>query len=81
MIIKEQDLFPNDMDANKNAWISILVDLLKVDGSYDSEGLGLYYFDLDLSDIFSQITEDDVVDAFGQYNITKKDLENILLSM
>lgn len=76
--IKEQDLFPNDMDANKNAWISVLVDLLKVDGSYDSEGLGLYYFDLDLSDIFSLISEDDVAAEFGQYNITKKDLENIM---
>lgn len=60
------------MDSNKNAWISVLVDLLKVDGSYDSEGLGLYYFDLDLSDIFSLISEDDVAAEFGQYNITKK---------
>lgn len=71
-MIKEQDLFPNDMEANKNAWISVLVDLLKVDGSYDSEGLGLYYFDLDLSDIFSQVSEDDVAAEFGQYHITKK---------
>ncbi len=77
-MIKEQDLFPNDMEANKNAWISVLVDLLKVDGSYDSEGLGLYYFDLDLSDIFSQVSEDDVAAEFGQYHITKKDLENIM---
>lgn len=77
-VIKERDLFPNDMNPNKNAWVSILVDLLKVDGSYDSEGLGLYYFDLDLSDIFSQLTEEDVNAEYGQYHITKKDLENIM---
>lgn len=77
-VIKERDLFPNDMSPNKNAWVSILVDLLKVDGSYDSEGLGLYYFDLDLSDIFSQLTEEDVNAEYGQYHITKKDLENIM---
>lgn len=77
-MIKERDLFLNDMSADKNAWIAILVNLLKVNGSYDSGGLGLYHFDLDLSDIFSQLTEDDVTAEYGQYHITKDDLKNIM---
>lgn len=44
-MIKEGNLFQNDLSAHKNAWITTLVDLLKVDGSNDAEGLGLYFFD------------------------------------
>lgn len=40
-MIKEGNLFQNDLSAHKNAWITILVDLLKVDGSNDGEGLVL----------------------------------------
>lgn len=76
--VKNKDLFPNGLSAHKNAWIALLVDLLKVDGSYDGEGLGLYYFDLDLSEIMKQIDEEDVREAFGKYDITKKDLETIM---
>lgn len=77
-IIKEKDLFQNDLSPHKNAWAAMLVDLLKVDGSFDGEGLGLYYFDLNLKEIMSQIDEDDVEEAFGKYNIDKKDLETIM---
>lgn len=77
-MIKEGNLFQNDLSAHKNAWITILVDLLKVDGSNDGEGLGLYFFDVDITDIMSQIDEEDVEAEFGEYNITKKDLETIM---
>lgn len=77
-MIKEKDLFPNELSAHKNAWITLLIDLLKVDGAYDGEGLGLYYFDIDLKDIMRQIDEEDVKDEFGQYEITKADLETIM---
>lgn len=77
-MIKEGNLFQNDLSAHKNAWITALVDLLKVDGSNDGEGLGLYFFDVDLTDIMSQIDEEDVEAEFGEYNITKKDLETIM---
>ena len=77
-MIKEGNLFQNDLSAHKNAWITTLVDLLKVDGSNDGEGLGLYFFDVDLTDIMSQIDEEDVEAEFGEYNITKKDLETIM---
>ena len=52
--------------------------MLKVDGSNDGEGLGLYFFDVDITDIMSQIDEEDVEAEFGEYNITKKDLETIM---
>ena len=77
-MIKEKNLFPNDMGAHKNAWISLMVDLLKVDGSYDGEGLGLYYFDIDMDDVMGQIDEEDVEAEFGSYGITKADLEAIM---
>ena len=77
-MIKEGNLFQNDLSAHKNAWITTLVDLLKVDGSNDGEGLGLYFFDVDLTDIMTQVDEEDVEAEFGEYNITKKDLKTIM---
>ena len=77
-IIKEESLFSSDLSAHKKAWITVLYDLLKVDGAYDGEGLGLYYFDLDIKDIMSQIDEIEVKEAYGQYGITKADLETIM---
>ena len=77
-IIKEKNLFSNKLSSHKNAWISILVDLLKVDGIYDGEGMGLYYFDLDISGIMSRISEEDVKEEFGQYGITKRDLATMM---
>lgn len=44
-LIKEKNLFHNELSAHKNAWVATMVDLLKLDGVYDGEGLGLYYFD------------------------------------
>ena len=77
-MIKEKDLFPNKLSAHKNAWIAIMVELLKVDGSYGGEGLGLFYFDIDLSDIMDNLDEEDIKEEFGKYNVTKKDLETII---
>ena len=76
--IKGRDLLPNTMNAHKNAWATLLIDLLKVDGDYDGEGLGLYYFDLDLSDIMDNFTEEDIEEEFGAFGITKKDFETIM---
>ena len=78
-IIKEKDLFAGDgMSSQKNAWVALLIDLLRVDGRFDGQGLGMYHFDIDLSDVMSQIDEDEVQEIFGQYNITKKDLETLI---
>ena len=56
-LIEKKDLFdtntPNDksetVEPTKQAEITILFEILKVDGIYGGEGLGLYYFDYDLS--------------------------------
>lgn len=66
--IKTRDLFHNGMSSHKNAWAAILVDLLRIDGAYDSEGLGLYYFDLDIYEILNEFTDEEVEQAFAQYN-------------
>lgn len=66
--IKTKDLFQNNMNSHKNAWAAILVDLLKVDGAYDGEGLGLYYFDLDLHDLLNEFSDTDIEEAFSQFN-------------
>ena len=45
-IIKKRNLFSNDLDEQKNAWIAIMVDLLIVDGKCgDFEGVrnGRYF--------------------------------------
>ena len=77
-IIKSQNLFDNEMSAHKQAWVTLLVDLLKVDGDYGGEGLGLYYFSLNLSDIMQLISEEDIKEQLGDYQITKADLETII---
>lgn len=66
-----------DLNAQKNAWISILIDLLKVDGRYDSEGVGLYYFDLNLSIIENDISEDEIKEFF-EGKLSKEDFFNLL---
>lgn len=77
-LIRERDLIPNDLTPHKNAWAALLVDLLKIDGNYDSEGMGLYYFDLDLQDIMEQLDDEDIEETFGQYNIGRKELADLI---
>lgn len=80
--IKTKDLFQNDMDSHKNAWAAILVDLLRIDGTYDGEGLGLYYFDLDIHEILNEFSDEDIEEEFAQYNckMNKEEL-NILMQV
>ena len=80
--IKAKDLFQNDMDSHKNAWAAILVDLLRIDGTYDGEGLGLYYFDLDIHEILNEFSDEDIEEEFAQYNckMNKEEL-NILMQV
>lgn len=76
--IKTKDLFHNDMNAHKNAWASVLVDLLKIDGSYDGEGLGLYYFDLDIKEIIDNFDDEEIADAFDVCNMTREELYTLM---
>ena len=50
--IANGELFPRGRDCEEEATLSLLVELLKVDGVFSSEGLGLYYFELDFSEYF-----------------------------
>ena len=78
-LIKQNNLFRYDcMSTRKNAWAALLTELLKVDGNYDCEGLGLFYFDLDLSTIDEEFTEEDVREDLGKYNISKHDLLELI---
>lgn len=81
-VIKTKDLFQNDMSSHKNAWAAILVDLLRVDGAYDGEGLGLYYFDLDIYEILNEFSNEEIEEAFAQFNckMNKEEL-NILMQV
>lgn len=78
--IKTKDLFQNNMGSHKNAWAAILVDLLRVDGAYDGEGLGLYFFDLDIHEILNEFSDEDIEEAFAQYNckMNKEELNTLM---
>lgn len=77
-IIRENELNTNELSPIKNAWIAVLRDLLKVDGYYDGEGLGLYYFDINIDSVMDNIDEDDVEAEFGEYDVDKEDLKTII---
>ena len=76
--IAENSLFEDEMSAFKHAWVAVLTELMKVNGSFDGEGLGLFHFALDLDPILLQFDDEDIEAEFGQYNIDKKDLENLI---
>ncbi len=76
--IQTKNLFDNDMGAEKNAWITVLYDLLRVDGMYDGEGVGLYYFDLDLSDLENALSEEEIRQTFPGLDISKKDFMTLI---
>lgn len=79
-MIRSRDLLENDMGAQKNAWATILVDLLSIDGAYDGERLGLYYFDLDISKIIEEFSDEEIEEAFEVYNckMNKKELYTLM---
>ena len=77
--IRDGDLFPDSpIDANKQAWVTALSELLNVDGGYGAEGLGIFYFTLDVDDILDRIGDEGINQEFGKYNINRKDLVNVL---
>lgn len=78
-LIRNGNLFDNDMSPFKNAWVTVLVELLRIDGQNSCEGKGLYHFELDLSPIIDQFEDLDVAEAFGGYGFTTcEDLASIL---
>ncbi len=74
-VIKIKALFHNNLSAHKNAWATVLVDLLRVDGAYDGESLGLYYFYLDMSEIINEFDDEQIEEAFGEHNCRMNKME------
>lgn len=69
-VIEKHNLFSDDnLDSEKEAWITILRELLEVDGQYTGEGIGLFYFKLDIDDIISRLPKGAIEQEFGKYNI------------
>src|SRR5574344_1240779 len=78
-IIYENSLLSDaPIDSTKYAWVTALSELLNVDGGYGAEGLGLFYFTLDVDDILNRIGDEGINAEFGKYNINKNDLSNVL---
>ena len=77
-LIRKKSLFDNNMNAHKNAWATVLVDLLRVDGAYDGEGLGLYYFDLNIKNMIDSLDDEDVQDTFMDCNMSKAELYTLM---
>lgn len=79
--IENRHLFEGNMDAEKNAWICILKELLLVDGRYSAEGLGLLYFDLNIDDILNDTSEEalnEIFDEVGISRISKKEFHDLV---
>ena len=78
-VIENEDLFPDSpISSNKQAWVTALSELLNIDGSYGAEGLGLFYFYLNVDNLLNDIGDDGIAEQFGKNNINKKDLANVL---
>lgn len=78
--IQDNNLFDNDYvksaDGNtKNAWITVLKELLNIDGTRSAEGLGIFAFKPDLSKIFALSPQ-----MLQGYYKTKASIENIDIS-
>lgn len=78
-LIEKNDVFPDSQLSNsKQAWITAMYELLKIDGNYSGEGLGLFYFKPNIDNVMDMISEENVNDNFGKYHITKEDLKKII---
>lgn len=76
--IKRNNLFDNKLSPQKHAWLAIMTDLLRAQGTLDGERLGLFYFELDISDLEQELDEEMVDEVFGGYGIDKQDLLTIM---
>lgn len=71
--IDKYKLFKDDnLDCEKEAWITLLRELLEVDGAFTGEGVGLFLFKLNLDDVKSKITDRSIEENFGKYNLNGK---------
>lgn len=68
--------------AEKESWITLLSELLNIDGNYTAEGLGIFYFKLNEKEIKRRINENNLNIPLKQflekYSITEKEFFDIL---
>lgn len=77
-MISERELFDDDMNAEKHAWVAVLSELMKVNGSFDGEGLGLFHFALDLQPVLQRLSDAAIESEFGKYDIDRQSLETLI---
>lgn len=77
-IIDKESLFKNNMSSRKNAWLAALTELMSIDGAYDGENLGLFYFDLDLDKLLEDVSDEDVEGVFPGCGLNKADLNTLI---
>ena len=81
-IIEKYELFQEDnLDSTKEAWITILRELLKIDGKYDGESLGLFYFKLNIDDIKEKLSDDTITEHFEKYNLNPKNFYDFVFQV
>lgn len=69
-IIEANNLFTEDeLGSEKEAWLTALRELLEVDGQYTGEGIGLFYFKLDIDNILSLFPHGAIEEEFGKFNL------------
>lgn len=89
-IIEKMDLFHSNknttLSSTKHANITLLEEILNVDGIYSGEGLGLFYFEHELiTKLLEDIDDDDInellISQGIKTKITKKELHAILCAI
>lgn len=69
-VVEAKKLFPDDnLDSEKEAWITVLRELLEVDGQYTGEGIGLFYFKLDIDNLLDKFPAGAIESEFGKYHL------------
>lgn len=76
--IKEKNLFDTGYNSSEDAWISVLSELLNIDGNYTAEAIGIFAFELDDNFIDDKLNSLGIENALNQLNITKEEFKTIL---
>ncbi len=65
--MNNEELLPDELDGNTEAWLAVLFELLKVDGVFSCEGLGLTYFALHfVDDEGNKFTDEQFEELFSE---------------
>lgn len=78
-VIKDKNLLnnlSNHLSETKNAYISVLLELLKSDGVNSLEGLGLINFRLSIDDVFEKVTKEQIESSL--FPVKADELESLI---